>query len=245
MKTVLLSLILVVISTLGVNAQSFSLSINGEPLAADTIITVFPDPGNPSEITLGLIFHNNSNNGANIKVLRNEVSMLQNALSNFFWVAQYNFITDLSGQSAFIPAGGSSTDGLFTAYYYPYEAVGVSTVEYTFFNVANEDENVTITVKFDTTPQSIDESILKNSWMSDVYPNPATKFVNIDYKLPTEIDNASVKIVNLLGSVVKEQSINKQNNTLRMDVSSLNDGIYFYSVTINDEAYSTKKLIVR
>ncbi len=245
MKLILLSLIFVVISSFGVNAQSYSLSLNGEPLAADTTITVYPDTINPSEISFGLIFHNNSNNGANIKVLRNEVSMLENAASNFFWVVQYNFVTDLSSQYSFIPAGGSSTDESFIAYYYPNDAVGISTIEYTFFNIDNEDENVTITVKFDTSPQSVGENILKNTWVSNAYPNPATNFVNIDYKLPKEVQYANVKIVNLLGSVVKQQQLNSQSNNVKINLSDLNSGIYFYSVFVNGEAYNTKKLIVR
>jgi len=220
--------------------------MNGEVLTADTTITVVPAETTPTEILFdGLSFHNNTNNGANIKVLRSEVLILDGTSNYFTWVEQYDDTINLSLESSYIPAGSYSVDGLFTANYSFGEVVGVSIVEYTFFNVDNLDESVKVTVNFDTTPQGIDDNIFNNSMVSDVYPNPTSHSVSIDYNFPHEVTGADVKIMNMLGVVVKQQKIILHNSSLTMDVSEMESGIYFYSVFINEELLSTKKLVVR
>ncbi|MFK5857414.1 MAG: T9SS type A sorting domain-containing protein [Bacteroidota bacterium] len=243
MKKLILSMAVILLTVFSVNAQSFSLEWDGEAIG-DTI-TVNADSATATEVVFEAIFKNNSENGANVKVIRNEISMVENSGSYFCWVACYPPNVDTSGVSKFIAAGSETIEGDFSAHYTPNNTIGVSLIEYVFYNEDNPEENVTVVVKFDTSPSGIDENILKNSWLSEVYPNPATNYVNIDYKLPNEVTNASVKIVNILGSVVKEQIINTQNSSIRMDVSDMNGGIYFYSVFINEDVFSTKKLIIR
>jgi len=227
------------------NAQSYYLSMNGEELAVDATITIVPDTITSSEIMFGLNFHNNTNAGANIKVLRNEISTLDGTSNLFTWVEQYDDTINLSLESSYIPAGSYSVDGLFSANYIHNDVVGVSIVEYTFFNIENLDENVKVTVNFDTTPQSIDDIIFNNSWVSDIYPNPASHSVTVDYAFPNDIDGVNVKIMNILGTVVKQQKINLQNSSLTIDVSNIKSGMYFYNVFINANIISTKKLIIR
>lgn len=244
MKKNILLIIVTLLTVNSVSAQSFSLSWDGEALG-DTV-TVVPDEVPASEIVFQAIVHNNTNNGSNIKVLRNEIFMLEGTSSYFKWGPSYfNDTTNLSPNYEFVPAGGSSVAGKFSGNYKINGAVGTSLIEYTFFNKDNPDENVKIVVKFDSSPEAIDENILKNIWISEIYPNPATNFVNIDYDLPKEVNQVSVRIVNLLGSVVKEQKIDSRIDNLKIDISDLNGGIYFYSLFVVGEIYSTKKLIVR
>lgn len=244
MKKVLLPLVIIILTAFFVSGQSFTLSWNGETLG-DTL-TVGPDEVPASEIVFQAIVHNNTNNGSNIKVLRNEILMLEGTSSYFKWGPSYfNDTTNLSPNYEFVPAGGSSVSGKFSGNYKINGAVGVSIIEYTFFNKDNTDENVKIVVKFDSSPEAIDENILKNTWISEIYPNPATNFVAIDYDIPLEVNEASVRIVNLLGSVLQEQKIDASNNSLKMNIQDMRRGIYFYSITFNGEIYSTKKLIIR
>ncbi len=245
MKKTLLFLAGILFTAFYLNGQSFTLSYEGEVLG-DTII-VLPADETAAEIVFDPVVNNNTNNGANVKVLRNEIFMLEGTSSYYKWgvSSPYNDTTNLSPHYRFVPAGGSSPPGQFTGYYQIKGAVGVSLIEYTFFNKDNPDENVKIVVKFDSSPTAIDENIFKNIWISEIYPNPATNSVNIDYDLPVEVDEANVKIVNILGSVVKERQIDSRNSNLKIDISDLNGGIYFYSLFVVGEVYRTKKLIVR
>ncbi len=244
MKKILLSMAVMLITVFYVNAQSFTLEWNGE-VCGDTI-TLTPESPEATDIAFEAIFNNLTDVGVNIKVARNEIIMMDSTDSDFCWAGQcYPSWVDTSGNFQYVPAGGSSAEADFVAHYHIHNAVGVSLIEYTFYNNDNPDENVKIVVKFDTDPTTINENILKNIWLSDVYPNPATNFVTIDYRLPQEVLSANVKVVNILGSIVKEQNVDIRNNNMRMDITDINSGIYFYSLFVNGEVYSTKKLIVR
>ena len=65
--------------------------------------------------------------------------------------------------------------------------------------------------------------ILKHLFL--IYPNPASSILNIEVKEQTQIT-----IVNGLGDIVKTESIN---GTSKINVSNLNNGIYF----IQDSKY--------
>ncbi len=245
MKKTLLLLTIILFTAFYINGQSFTLSLDGELL--DDTITVVPAVETATEIIFEPVVNNNTSNGANVLVLRNEIDMLEGTSSYYKWAlsSPYNDTTNLSPHYWFVPASGSSPQGQFTSYYKIVGAVGVSLIEYTFFNKDNTDEDVKIVVKFDTSPAAIDEYILKNLYVSDLYPNPASSSVNLNYDMPIEVNDARVKIVNVLGSVMKEQKIDSRNNNMSMNILDLNRGIYFYSLFINGEVYSTKKLIVR
>jgi len=243
MKKILLSVAVILVTAFYANAQSYTLAMDGEVLGET--ITINPDSAGMTELAFEVIFNNTTATGANIRVIREEISMIEGASSYFCWGACYPPNVDTSGMTMFIPAGGSSAEGDFSAHYEMGESTGISVIKYTFVNLDNSDEFVSIVVSFDSSLSGVDENILQKVALSDIYPNPATNFVNIDYSFPTEVTNADVRIVNILGSVVKEQNINTQNNTLQLDISNMKSGIYFYSVLINNEVYNTKRLIIR
>ncbi len=243
MKKILLSLAVVIITAFSVNAQSYSLSWDGETLGDTVLLRGEPD----TEIVFHGMLTNNSSDTDTIKIIRRLVNLLPNVEHLFCWGTCYQPNLD----SIFAPAGyvilepgQTSLDYEFSGHYNAKGVVGISTVEYTFFNKNDENEKLVVVAEYDTSPDGIDDYILRNTNISEIYPNPATNFVSIDYTLPLEVNEASVKVVNLLGSIVKEQQINVRNNNLKMDISDIVGGIYFYSVIVNGEVLETKKLIV-
>ena len=74
------------------------------------------------------------------------------------------------------------------------------------------------------------------------YPNPANAEFNIDFNGVTG-GNYNVALYNLLGEEVGRRSLTNGLNTI--DVSHLNNGVYFYSILLNNEVIETKKLVVR
>ncbi len=245
MKRFSLFFIILSLTILQSSAQSYYLSINGEQLAPDTTITITSDTVNPVELSFGLVFHNNTNLGANIKVLRNEISMLEGSSSFFRWVEDYSDTINLSLLSSFVPAGSSSVEGLFTGNYIPNGTVGVSIVEYTFFSIDDTAKNVKITVAYDTTPQGIDDNKFTGLSVSNVYPNPAHSFVSVDYEFVNHVNDARAVIINLLGTVVMEKNISSAGNILTMDISNLKTGIYFCSIVVDNQVVSSQKIIKR
>ncbi|NQU34868.1 MAG: T9SS type A sorting domain-containing protein [Bacteroidetes bacterium] len=246
MKRILLTIMVIIAVMAFANSQSFYITV--ADTLVDSIITVHPSVETSSKISFKALIHNSSNNGANVKVIRNEILMLEGTSSLYRWGGDYyDDTTNLSLNYIYIPAGGSSSDSAFATLFNISDSIGISSIEYTFFNVEIPDENVKIIVNYDSyvSPASIDEEILRNIFVSDIYPNPSSSFVDIDYDIPGEVKHASVKIFNIIGSVIKEKQIDQGVGKLRINVSDLSGGIYFYSMFLNDELYRTDKLIIR
>jgi len=243
MKKILLSMAVVLIAAFSANAQSYILSQDGVVLS-DTI-TVFADNAGGTEIIFNAAVTNNTGHDSEVMVARNVISYVGDAFTQICWAGScLPPSIDTAGPQT-IATGETSGEEDFAIHYIINESIGISVIEFIFYDKNNPSEVSKIVINFDSSPEGIEENILKNIWLSEVYPNPATNFVAIDYKLPSEVNAANAKIVNLLGSVVSEQEVNVQNSTMQMDVSGLNSGIYFYSLFVNGEIYSTKKLVIR
>jgi hypothetical protein len=250
MKKFTLILIAFIFSISFVNAQSYTLTWEGETYGDTVVVNGTPD----EELVFHGILTNNSLETDTVKIQRRFIYLMDSVSHYFCWGQCYMPIFDsIFRPNGFIELepGQSSAELDFAGHYTPFTSytpggfIGTSIVEYTFYSKSNEDENLTIVAKFVTTPDAIDENILSNISVSNIYPNPAMNFVNMDYDLPAEVKTASVKIVNLLGSVMMEQQVDVDNSNMRMNISNLDGGIYFYSLLVNGEIYSTKKLIVR
>lgn len=79
----------------------------------------------------------------------------------------------------------------------------------------------------------------------DVYPNPANDFLTVRFSVITPQNKVCVS--NLLGQKVKEIDL-KQCATgkqeLKVDLTDINEGVYFLSLSSNDQATRTLKFIV-
>jgi hypothetical protein len=227
------------------HAQSYSLSWDGNEIGEEVMLL-----GDPADFEL--VFHailtNNSDDTDTIKVRRTFVQMVDGALHYLCWGLCYAPNSETVFVSpAYIVLGPGESCGEedFAGHYEINGAIGTSIVEYTFFNQSDEDENITVTVTYKASPENIAEQIMANGFISEIYPNPAIRQVTLDYELTPQVDNASLRVMNLLGAVVKDFDLNKSASNIRLDVSDLTSGVYFYSIIINNEVYKTKKLIVK
>lgn len=246
MKKLLLFLMIAIVSTSYVNAQSFTLSNDDGPLP-DTI-TLYQHPDTNQLIVFHAAVTNITHGILNVKVLRTNLDTVAGTVNSFCFANQCEMpTTDTSGLYLALPAGTTTDEAssLKGDYYYPVGTVGTSTVKYTIFNKEDFTDHVDVVVKYSTSPTAIDENIARSISLSNVYPNPTYNTINIDYNFDVNIDGASVKIVNLLGSIVKEVEMDQNANKLSMDVSDLTAGIYFYSIVVNNEIFKTKKLVKR
>ncbi len=244
MKKILLLTTIILATISFANAQDFTLSQHGTVLG-DTVTADSINVG-AQEMIIEAAFNNNTNETVNIKVLRNIIYMMEGDATYFCWGACFGDTTNLSPGPVTVGPNSSTGEMDFSGHYkYVGGVHGIALVEYKFFNADNPDQHVTIVVKYDNSIDGIDETILNNVSVSDIYPNPASDYVTVDYDFPAEVDVANIKIVNVLGSVVKEEQLETNNNKVKINISDLKDGIYFYSIFLNEEIYNTKKLIVR
>ena len=81
-------------------------------------------------------------------------------------------------------------------------------------------------------------------FVSHVYPNPASDFVDIDYQFSGNQD-LRVSFYNVLGEQVKEYALERDQRTLRISLREFSSGMYLYQLFIDGRSVATKKLIVR
>ena len=224
------------------HAQDLTLSWNGHPIG-DTLV-VFGD-ANAAEIVSHAIVTNNTAKEMNVKVSRQQIFLVEGALSQFCWGLCYDPATNVSPQYYLLQGGESSPEAQFSGHYLPQSNIGTSIVQYNFYNMDNIGQSVSMIVKYIATPAGIAEEAMANGTISDIYPNPASSFVTLDYQFTSKVNSAEVKIYNLLGSEVKSTSLENNGNKIRLDISDLKNGIYFYSILINNDVYQSKKLIVQ
>lgn len=75
----------------------------------------------------------------------------------------------------------------------------------------------------------------------NVYPNPATSYIIFKLGLVTN-EIIELTLYNVKGQVVKSIDV-KQKQIIKMDISFLKSGVYYYSIIINEQKASTGKFI--
>jgi len=242
MKKLLLLAIIALVASYSTQAQYFELSHEGHVYGSEIEVV-----GSPSdfEILFDPLVTNISDVEMVVKVRRTIIEAIEGTENLFCWVACYGPFTDESTQYLYMAPGFTTEPNFFSAHYSPYEHPGTTIVDYTFFNKDDETQSQTFRVNFKASPDAIDENILRGVSFSDVFPNPANDLITINYQLVPEVKTAQVRISNLLGSVVGEYTFDQGSTSMKMDVSQMEGGIYFYSIVLNGEVLHTKKLIVR
>ncbi len=81
--------------------------------------------------------------------------------------------------------------------------------------------------------------------VSNIYPNPATDVVNINYSFMQADVRAKITIRNVLGSVVAEEELSPQAKQIEIQVNEYTAGLYFYTLSINNKSVITKKFLVK
>jgi peptidylprolyl isomerase len=84
-----------------------------------------------------------------------------------------------------------------------------------------------------------------NNIAVDVYPNPVSKFVTVDFGTSFKSkNNYQLRITDLLGKTVYAANISKQQTSI--DVSAFGSkGIYFLQITGSDKSIFNKKIIIQ
>src|ERR1035437_2365203 len=167
-----------------------------------------------SKIHLYLIFQNKYNMIKGTKVL---ILLLLSSWAN-------GFSQQLS-QQVLVPAAGLATNGLIN-YSQTVGETAVETISAGFI-LTQGFQQPRIKVSSDITPEGTGV---------DVYPNPATDFINI--KLYGDVArNFRIEIINISGTIVsstKMDFITKYYYVQQIDVSRLSLGFYFVRVSSDD-----------
>lgn len=242
MKKTLL-LITLVISAGFLFGQSLSLTYMGEPVEPNSKLYVIGDPTDDI-IQVAIDVTNNAATELTVKAKKviSEGDTLTGTSNYFCWGACYPSFVYISPASVVIGAG-QTTDEFFGDYE-PREIPGKSTIRYCWWDENNPTDSVSVTVEFNASPAAIGEGIEGETFVSKVYPNPATERVTFSYSLPQNTASAGIMISNLLGAKVMEVPLNGLEGDLTVNVSDLKKGVYFYNLIADGKRIDTRKLII-
>ena len=81
--------------------------------------------------------------------------------------------------------------------------------------------------------------------VSNLYPNPADNYVELDYNLQDNASDVKLTIRNVLGVLVGEYGLVIHGSKLHIDTSRLSAGVYFYTLSLHNKNVATKKLLIR
>ena len=250
MKRFLLTLILMTFAGFA-SAQSFTFEHNGETVEPGTYDVI--GDIDPVAYDMGFSFNvrNITNNNIVIKCDR---VILEQSHSDAMYPPENNVCTgescypsfmnnidiELSGNAEvefaahFLPAFDDT-------YTYPLEGSSMK-VQYSFYT-NTDDEPVVLIVNFKYSTASV-EDYSDARIFSNAYPNPAKNMVSFDYNMPANTQTASVAIYNMMGQEVIKQELNLGDSRVNINVSDLTDGVYFYSLIVNNKTVKTNKLVV-
>lgn len=145
-----------------------------------------------------------------------------------------------AGQSLPYTSGSLTYYGLRTDFD-ANNVLGLSVVRYTIYDSLNHNDSVNITITYNVTANSIRNNA-SNIFVSNAAPNPASNTVNFTYDVAAA---ATVKFYNSLGNLVKTVSLNPALKNAQVDVSALEEGFYFYSISTADgKAINTRRLVI-
>ena len=242
MKRLILSLLVIAGLSTGVNAQILELMHDNEPFPMGGTMEVQGYP-EEFEIVSHITVKNVSSQEVVVKCRKMEIEVVPETSNTFCWGLCYAPTIFLSPLTITIAPGDTTQE--FSGHYMPQTNIGITKMCYSFFDINNPNDSTYFYVNYNATPNvGIGEPVSDIPVVSNPYPNPASSMVSFDYHFPAGTSNARINIHNLLGAKVKEINVPGSDGTLRFDVHDLNDGIYFYSVQINNEIVETKRLVI-
>jgi hypothetical protein len=237
----------------GLSYAKAQLSIK-DPSTSANVLPSYYVQVNPGSSTQSFDFeiHNDYSSSKTIKVKR--YLLQQTSGQDIYYCFGTNCYTANSNpvfipnQNVTIPSGGmlpngAGTYGLKTDFD-DNSILGTSVVRYTMYDVNNVSDSVSFVVTYDVAAVGIKKNEDQANKLNFCSPNPATNSVLIPFELKQANSNAKIILHNIIGNKVKEVEINELKGVAQIDLSHLDEGIYFYSLQINQKLISTKKLII-
>jgi hypothetical protein len=242
-KTLLFSFIFSLLMG-GLSAQSLEITYNNEVITNDYEINLIGDPQDSAPIEAAIKVKNIGSASVSVKVRKYDVSILDETNVTFCWGIQcYGPGTYLSPEA--VRLDSQATDSSFHGDYSHYGKQGTSTSRFTFFDEGNPSDSVSVVVNYTAGYLGINDNVKIGLFISNAYPNPATSTSFVDYKLPKSTMGATLRINSLLGVTIQDIPLDRNEGKAAIDVSKLKEGIYFYSLIVNNSITQTRKFVVK
>lgn len=85
----------------------------------------------------------------------------------------------------------------------------------------------------------------KDIKLGDIYPNPSNRVAQLDYTLVNPKAKAKITVTSFIGNPIAEYDLDPNRNSLVIQVSDFQPGVYFYTLFVDNKNVVTKKLQVK
>lgn len=240
MKKAILNLVVTFIATQGF-AQGLELYFEGVLLSPGAEITLAGHPDSGMMVLDTLDVKNISSSTLEVKCIRTILENIDSTVNSFCWGVCYPPATDTSVLSVTIPSQGMSYE--FAGDHNPSGKVGVVKVKYAFYDIHTPQSQSIVVVNYDHSQVDGVTDLPGTKFISGAYPNPADNFTSLDYDL-TGSPNSQILIFNFLGKLIEKLEVGNSTGTITINTSLFNEGIYFYSLKVNNQIIKTRKLVI-
>lgn len=227
------------ISALG---QSFKVIHGSDTLLNGDETFVYEDTTSGKISYAYLDLYNVSTDDKDVHVRKHELSLVDGSENYFCWIQCYP--PDVYTTAVALTVSAQSVVQEFEGEYLAHGNLGTSRIMYTFFNEVDADDSVAVIVNYVGTGVPVEELSFDRE-LSAAYPNPADDRVSFTYNLPPTVKEGRVIIRNMIGKVVKKGDLSGGKGSVTIDISDLNNGVYFYSYVLDEQTIVTRRLVVQ
>lgn len=137
---------------------------------------------------------------------------------------------------------------IFTDLYLEFEmgiAEARGSFDLIFVNAENIRESFVVEARYAVESGSSTDFLHKDIKLSEIYPNPSNQVAQLDYQLVNPKAKAKIAINSFIGNPISEYDLDPTRNSLVINVTDLQPGVYFYTLFIDNKNVVTKKLQVK
>ncbi|CAN5324511.1 hypothetical protein BH09BAC5_BH09BAC5_06970 [soil metagenome] len=186
---------------------------------------------------------NTGSSTVNIKV-KKTVFALNDPGSTVYFCTGSNCYSPSQTLSLVVTLNPSATVAL-TCDHFPNNMPGITEVRYTIINQSDPNDSAYFAIEYTSVMTGIATHSFVKPNISNPSPNPASSSFSMNYKMgSSNAQGAKLVVFNMLGDRVMETKIEETDGIIRMDVSTLEQGVYFCSLESDGKMFGTKRLIV-
>ncbi len=242
------TLLLATTFSVGLIAQSIKITRKSDN--GDVTNGSYSVSGPPTATTIDayLVLKNVGSTTIIIKAIRTELQIV-NGMDNSMcfgftcnsWPSGSNPVATFPGDSVILAPGDSN----LTCYLqtYPKNNTGCESYRVKLWDANNTADSSTLVVNACAWATGLDE-LSANANGIVASPNPAKDVINVAYNVVGMNKSASVKILDMVGKVVKEVPLTNIRGNTAISVADVPAGVHFYSLVVDGETKSTKKFVV-
>lgn len=137
---------------------------------------------------------------------------------------------------------------IYTDFYLEFDlgiAETMGTFDLVFVNRDALRDVFVVEAKYDVTSDPKVAFSHKDVKLSEIYPNPSSRVAQLDYTLVNPKAKAKITLTSFIGNPIAEYVLDPSSNSLVINVSELQGGVYFYTLFVDNKNVITKKLQVK